>query len=87
MADVIITEEKIFSSILLFRKQKVMIDSDLAILYGVQTKRLNEQVKRNKDRFPEDFMFQLSDKEWSNLKSQFATAKKENSKSQISTSN
>ena len=87
MADVIITEEKIFSSILLFRKQKVMIDSDLAILYGVQTKRLNEQVKRNKDRFPEGFMFQLSDKEWSNLKSQFATAKKENSKSQISTSN
>src|SRR3970040_422507 len=46
--------------IYLIRKQKVMIDNDLAELYGVSTKRLNEQVKRNRDRFPEDFMFQLT---------------------------
>ncbi len=49
--------------ILLIRGQKVMLDSDLARLYGVSTKRLNEQVKRNRDRFPGDFMFQLTDKE------------------------
>jgi len=51
-----------------------MLDSDLAELYGVETKRLNEQVGRNPDRFPEDFMFQLTDEEWLNLKSQFATS-------------
>jgi len=51
-----------------------MLDSDLAELYGVETKRLNEQVGRNSDRFPEDFMFQLTDEEWLNLKSQFATS-------------
>lgn len=51
-----------------------MLDSDLAELYGVETKRVNEQVGRNPDRFPEDFMFQLTDKEWLNLKSQFATS-------------
>ena len=50
-----------------------MLDSDLAGLYGVSTKRLNEQVKRNRDRFPPDFMFQLSVEETENLKSQFAT--------------
>jgi hypothetical protein len=52
----------------------LMIDEDLAELYGVETKRLNEQVKRNIDRFPEDFMFQLSNKEFENLKSQYATS-------------
>ena len=46
-----------------FRGQKVMLDSDLARIYGVKTKRLNEQVKRNSNRFPEDFMSQLADKE------------------------
>lgn len=51
-----------------------MLDEDLAILYQVQTKRLNEQVKRNKSRFPKDFMFQLTQKEFSNLKSQIATS-------------
>jgi hypothetical protein len=50
-------------SILIIRGQKVMLDSDLARLYGVTTKRLNEQVKRNEKRFPEDFMFQLSSEE------------------------
>jgi hypothetical protein len=51
-----------------------MLDKDLAELYGVPTKRLNEQVKRNLDRFPADFMFQLSNEELENLKSQFATS-------------
>ncbi len=56
-----ITEEFIMSKILLIRNQKVMIDSDLATLYGVTTKRLNEQVKRNIKRFPSNFMFQLTE--------------------------
>ncbi len=51
---------KIENRILLIRGEKVIIDADLAEFYGVPTKRLNEQVKRNKDRFPDDFMFQLS---------------------------
>ena len=59
--------------ILTLRGQKVILDADLAGLYGVQTKRLNEQVKRNADRFPEDLMFQLTAQEWNNLKSQIAT--------------
>lgn len=56
------------------RGQKVMLDQDLALLYGVETKRLNEQVKRNHNRFPEDFMFQLNKEELENLRSQFATS-------------
>ena len=58
------------------RGHKVMLDSDLARLYEVETKRLNEAVKRNIERFPEDFMFQLTEEEWKlfNLKSQFATS-------------
>ena len=56
------------------RGQQVIIDRDLALLYGVETKRLNEQVKRNIERFPEDFMFQLSKEEVENLKSQNATS-------------
>ena len=51
-----------------------MLDADLAELYGVETRRLNEQVSRNSERFPEDFMFQLTDEEFANLKSQFATS-------------
>src|SRR3990167_9018499 len=57
------SSEKIASTILLIRNQKVILDADLASLYGVTTKRLNEQVKRNIDRFPTDFAFQLSHKE------------------------
>jgi len=53
-----------------------MLDSDLSGLYGVTTKRLNEQVQRNIDRFPSDFMFQLNDAETKVLRSQFATSKK-----------
>ena len=58
-----IPEDVIMNKILVVRGVKVMIDSDLAELYGVTTKRLNEQVKRNIKRFPEDFMFQLTEKE------------------------
>ena len=55
------------------RGQQVLLDSDLAILYGVETRQLNQQVKRNIERFPEDFMFQLTKVELTNLKSQIAT--------------
>ncbi|MCX6235747.1 MAG: ORF6N domain-containing protein [Bacteroidetes bacterium] len=58
-----VPEEVIMSKILVVRGVKVMIDSDLAELYGVTTKRLNEQVKRNTKRFPEDFMFRLTGQE------------------------
>lgn len=69
-----IPEEIILTKIYFIREQKVMIDRDLAELYGVETRRLNEQVKRNFSRFPEDFMFQLSEIEFTNLKSQIATS-------------
>ena len=67
-------ENKVESLIRVIRGQQVMLDRDLAELYGVETKRLNEQVKRNIERFPEDFMFQLTSNEFDNLKSQFATS-------------
>lgn len=68
--------ERIENRILLIRGQKVMLDSDLAELYGVTTKRLLEQVKRNTKRFPSDFMFPLTSEEATLLRSQFATLKK-----------
>jgi len=67
--------ERIEELILLIRGHKVMLDSDLAELYGVTTKRLNEQVRRNLSRFPEDFMFKLTESEAHLLRSQFATSK------------
>ncbi len=73
-SDSLVPVESITSRIFLIRGQKVMIDSDLAELYGVSTSRLNEQVRRNIDRFPNDFMFQLTDPEFSDLKSQIATS-------------
>lgn len=69
-----IPDEIIMNKIYFFRGQKVMIDRDLAELYQVETRRLNEQVKRNAKRFPEDFMFQLNEKEFEILKSQNATS-------------
>ncbi len=66
--------ETIQNTIFEIRGFRVMLDIHLAVLYEVEVKRLNEQVKRNKDRFPSDFMFQLNDTEWTNLKSQIATA-------------
>ena len=62
------------------RGQKVMLDRDLAELYGVPTHRLNESVKRNIKRFPAEFMFQLTDEEWSNQRSQFAIFSKDTRK-------
>jgi hypothetical protein len=69
-----IPDEVVMSKIYLIRDQKVMLDADLAELYGVETRRLNEQVKRNIDCFPEDFMFALNEQELIDLKSQNATS-------------
>lgn len=68
--------ERIQSRILVLRGARVMLDADLAEFYGVTTKRLNEQVKRNPGRFPEDFMFVLTAEEAAALRSQIATAKR-----------
>ena len=67
--------QHIARDILVLRGQRVIIDGDLAALYGVTTKRFNEQVRRNRERFPEDFMFQLTAEEAAALRSQFATIK------------
>ena len=66
--------DRIEKRIFIFRGEYVMLDSDLADIYGVSTSRLNEQVKRNAERFPEDFMFKLTKEEWENLISQNATS-------------
>ncbi|MGC1416866.1 MAG: ORF6N domain-containing protein [Candidatus Acidiferrum sp.] len=73
-AATLVPNERIASHIFLIRDYRIMLDSDLAQLYGITTKRLNEQVKRNKRRFPADFMFQLTPAEASRLRSQFATS-------------
>jgi len=69
----IVSPGRIEKSIFLVRGQRVMLDSDLAELYGVPVKRLNEQVRRNRRRFPSDFMFQLTREEHEALRSRFAT--------------
>jgi hypothetical protein len=69
-----IPPERIERHILLIRGQKVMLDTDLAELYNVDTKVLNQAVKRNLERFPRDFMFRLADKELNSLRSQFVTS-------------
>lgn len=69
-----VSENIIASKIYSIRSKKVMFDRDLAELYGVENKRLGEQVKRNANKFPPDFMFQLSVEELKSLQSQFATA-------------
>jgi len=69
-----VPERRILKIIIVIRGEKVILDSDLAELYGVETRRLNEQVRRNIHKFPDDFMFQLSKDEYENLKSQFATS-------------
>jgi hypothetical protein len=68
----LIPEKRILRIILVIRGEKVILDSDLAALYGAENRRLNEQVRRNIDKFPEDFMFQLTKEEFANLKSQIA---------------
>jgi hypothetical protein len=70
----LISTEVIATKIFVIRGKRVMLDTDLAVLYGVKTGRLNEQVKRNIKRFPEDFMFQLTKEEVLNLKTHFATS-------------
>jgi hypothetical protein len=74
MQNLMINETNIKDKIYTIRNSQVMFDRDLAELYGVETRRLNEQVKRNIERFPEEFMFQLSKEEFENWKSQFATS-------------
>jgi hypothetical protein len=71
-----IPEERIEKAILLLRGQKVLLDSDLASLYGVRTRALIQAVKRNINRFPKDFMFQLNSKEAADLRSQIVISKK-----------
>jgi phage regulator Rha-like protein len=73
-SEAIIPIENIARKIHVIRDCKVMLDSDLAELYGVETRVLNQSVRRNKNRFPEDFMFQLNDKELENLRSQSVTS-------------
>jgi hypothetical protein len=73
--ELVIHSEQIEQSILVVRAQRVMLDSDLAMLYGTSTKLLNKAVKRNQARFPRDFMFQLSADEFSSLRSQNGTSK------------
>ncbi len=73
---VLVPLELIENKILLIRGRKVMLDRDLAVLYGVKTKALNQAVKRNLERFPKDFMFQLTHLEDQGLRSHFVTAKK-----------
>ena len=74
MESKLIPEEVIERKIFMIRGHKVMLDKDLAGLYGVETKVLIQAVKRNVERFPEDFMFQLSEGEFDNLRSQFVTS-------------
>lgn len=72
-----LSEETISNKIYFIHNQKVMLNRDLAILYGIETKRLKEQVKRNRNRFLEDFMFELTKIEFENWRSQFATSNSE----------
>ncbi len=72
--NLIISEEAISNKIYFIRNQKVMLDRDLALLYGIETKVLKQAVKRNISRFPGDFMFELTKEEFSNWRSQFVTS-------------
>jgi len=75
--EIMIPEERIMNKIFLFRNQKVMLDMDLAELYGVETKQLKRAVRRNINRFPSDFMFELTLEELSYWRRQFGTSNKE----------
>ena len=74
MSRATISAERIERAILILRRHKVLLDADLAKLYGVETKVLLQALKRNPDRFPKDFMFQLTDQEFRDLRSQFVTS-------------
>jgi hypothetical protein len=73
---ILTTTDFIATKILFLRGEKVLLDADLALLYGVEVKQLKRQVRRNADRFPEDFMFQLTKEEYDSLRSQFGTLKR-----------
>lgn len=79
------TTVDITTLIVIVRGKRVMLDRDLAGLYGTTTKRLNEQVKRNRNRFPDDFMFQLTAKEWADLTSQIVMSNAQSNRSQFAT--
>jgi ORF6N domain len=70
----LVLEQKILNRIYVVRGEKVMLDKDLAEMYGVETRTLNQSIKRNIKRFPKDFMYQLSEKEFANLVSQNVTS-------------
>lgn len=74
--EITVSDDGIGSKIYVIRNQKVMLDSDLAALYQVDTKQLKRQVRRNIERFPEDFMFELTREEYEILRSQFGTLKR-----------
>jgi len=71
----VVSEHQILRNIMVIRGEKVILDSVLAELYGVETRRLNEQVRRSIEKFPDDFMFQLTQEEFDHLKSQIATSR------------
>ena len=77
VSSALVLQERVEKKIFLIRGRKVMLDKDLALLYEVPTGRLNEQVKRNVERFPDDFMFQLNNEEFKNWKSQIAMSNSE----------
>ena len=70
----LVEEQKILNRIFIVRSENVMLDRDLAEMYGVETKVFNQAVKRNIERFPKDFMFALNEREWQNLRSQIVTS-------------
>ena len=72
----IVKLESVADKIIEIKGKKVIIDSDVALLYGVETKRVNEAVKNNQDKFPEGYIFELNKNEWNGLKSKFSTSKK-----------
>jgi len=76
----LVTHDSVKSRIIQLRDEKVLLDSDVAELYGVETKRINEAIKRNQDKFPSGYIIELNSNEWKSLKSQFATSKSKGGK-------
>ena len=72
----VIKQDQVQKKIITLRGQQIIIDADVAELYGVETKRINEAVSRNQNKFPNGYLFELSKEEWNSLKSQFATSMK-----------
>jgi hypothetical protein len=70
----VIKQDQVQEKIIIIRNQKVIVDADVAKLYGVETKRINEAVKNNPDKFPDSYLFELNKKEWNSLKSKFSTS-------------